>query len=115
MKDPGKWEFPGGKVEPGETPEAALRREIQEELALEVEVGPLLGRGTVEGPEVAIVLDVYGARVLRGELELREHARARWLHAGELAPLEWAAADIPIVPAVEAWLRQLEGEHRIHP
>jgi UPF0271 protein len=96
----GKWEFPGGKVEPGEDAAAALARELAEELGLAVEVGAFLGRGTalVEGRR--IVLDVLRARraVAGGEIRLREHDRAGWFPASELAELDWPEADLPILP-----------------
>lgn len=101
----GKWEFPGGKVEPGESPPAALLREIEEELGLVVAVGQKLGEsvGVFDGKHV--MLEVYLATVTRGVLELREHAATQWASADELAGFDWAEADVPIVGAVAAWMR----------
>jgi 8-oxo-dGTP diphosphatase len=101
----GQWEFPGGKVEPGEDPRAALRREIREELGLDVEVGDLLARGEALERTRRIVLDVYLADVTGGELALSEHAAATWVGADELYALDWAAADVPVLGALEARLR----------
>ena len=100
MSAPLKWEFPGGKVEAGESPPQALRREILEELAIEIEVLELLGQGAVAEAERRIVLDVYRARITGGALELREHRACRWLAAAELDALDWAEADLPILPRV---------------
>jgi 8-oxo-dGTP diphosphatase len=106
MSLPGKWEFPGGKVEPGETPESALAREISEELGLVVDVGEQLGSGTARAGSKSIRLDVYAARIQSGELVLREHAQIRWATASELASFDWAEADVPSVAPVAAWLAQ---------
>ena len=105
MSLPGKWEFPGGKVELGETPEAALRREIAEELGLDVQVHELLGTGTATAGNKLITLDVYAASVSSGALVLREHARAVWASAEELYGFDWAEADVPSLAAVVARLR----------
>jgi 8-oxo-dGTP diphosphatase len=101
----GKWEFVGGKVEPGEDPRRALAREVAEELGLVVAVGAHLGRGTAETGGRRIVLDVYLARAAGGRLRLAEHAAAAWVSADELAGLDWAAADVPVLPALAAHLR----------
>jgi len=104
MSLPGKWEFPGGKVEAGESPQAALSREIFEELGLDVQVHELLGSGTAMAGTKRIVLDVYAASVLSGTLVLREHARAVWASVQELPGFDWAEADIPSLAAVAARL-----------
>jgi 8-oxo-dGTP diphosphatase len=96
----GLWEFPGGKVEAGETPEAALAREIQEELGLTIRVLEHLGRGTADLGPRSIVLDVYEARLEHGTLVMTEHSDVRWASEDELRALAWASADVPVVPAV---------------
>lgn len=106
MSEPGKWEFPGGKVEPGERPEDALRREVLEELDLEIEIGPWLGCGSSISAERRISLQVYVAYPRSTDIQLREHRRYLWGHAEELLQLDWAAADLPIVPLLISWLER---------
>jgi 8-oxo-dGTP diphosphatase len=101
----GKWEFPGGKVEPGESPEAALRREIREELGVDIDVAERLGTGSARVGDKVIRLDVYAAFLRGGEPSLSEHSRIAWVSADELSSYDWAEADVPSVPAVAAWLR----------
>jgi len=101
----GKWEFPGGKVEAGESPTAALAREIAEELGLQVMVAQLLGTGTAKVGERTIRLDVYAATIVSGNLALREHAQVMWASADELEQFDWAEADMPCVAPVKEWLR----------
>jgi 8-oxo-dGTP diphosphatase len=104
----GKWEFPGGKVEAGESPQAALAREIAEELGLEIAVGPLLGGGTATVGSRVIRLDVYAATVTAGTVSLREHAQLAWATADELPGFDWAEADLPCLSPVAAWLRGVQ-------
>lgn len=106
----GKWEFPGGKVEPGESPSAALAREIAEELGLEIRVGELLGSGTATVGTRLIALDVYAAAVTAGSLSLREHAQITWATADDLPNFDWAEADVPCLAPVAAWLRRVRAE-----
>lgn len=105
MPLPGAWELPGGKVEPGEDPREALRREIAEELGIRVEVGEFLGQGSARAGGRLVQLDVYLARWQSGEIALAEHQGWRWVSAEELPALAWAAADLPVLPALDAHLR----------
>lgn len=94
----GKWEFPGGKVDAGEAPEAALVREIHEELGVRIQVGPLLHRASTPVGDVVIDLACYRAS-LNGEAPLTstDHDDLRWLLPSELRALDWAEPDIPAV------------------
>jgi len=105
MSSPLSWEFPGGKVEEGEQPSAALERELGEELGIDVVVKDLAGTGRSLSPEREIVLDVYFAELERGEPHPHEHAEIAWLRPGELEGLDWAEPDVPIVSRVMARLR----------
>ena len=92
-----KWEFPGGKIESGENREQALKREIREEL--DVEIGNLDYFMTVEHtyPDFHLVMHAYTCSIAKGEPVLKEHIALKWLRVEELDQLDWAAADIPIV------------------
>ena len=100
MRMPLQWEFPGGKVEPDEDPRAALQRELAEELGLSVEVHELIGSGEAH----LVRLDVYRVELVAGEPLPVEHAQVAWLGPKELGDLDWAEADVPIVPRVAALL-----------
>lgn len=99
------WEFPGGKVEPGESPPEALRREIREELGVEIEVRELLGTGRAPHGEREIELAVYLCRIVGGEPHPHEHDAVRWLGPDELGDLDWAPADVPLLAPLAAVLR----------
>mgnify|MGYP003336277804 CR=1 FL=1 len=92
-----KWEFPGGKVELQESLHAALQREIEEELALEIRVRDLIQVVQHAYPDFDLTMHVFFCDLLRGDLTLREHIDYRWLSVAELSDLDWAAADVPIV------------------
>lgn len=103
MMPPLKWEFPGGKVEPGESEEDCLKRECREELNLEVEVLERLTPSLYVQPTGRrLTLIPFRCRRVAGEVVLSEHADARWLPPQHLRGLDWAPADVPIV---EEYLR----------
>jgi len=113
MSLPGKWEFPGGKIERGEAPTAALARELGEELGIRAEIGDWLGRGESVGVGGYILLDVYVASTAVREFRLREHSQVRWVDMTALDELDWAQADIPLLPAVRARLRGTTNKERV--
>ncbi|MGY3127298.1 8-oxo-dGTP diphosphatase [Agrococcus sp. UYP33] len=98
----GMWEFPGGKVELGEAPQAALQREIDEELECEVHVGAHVATTTHEYDFGVVTLTTYYCDLLSGEPVLTEHAEVRWLAPADLSSLEWAPADVPAVNQIQA-------------
>ncbi len=98
----GGWEFPGGKLEPGETPRQALARELREELGIEAEVGDYLLTVEYDYPEFHLHMDCYLAAVAAGKLTLREHSACRWLHRQELDALPWLPADLQLVAYLQA-------------
>lgn len=105
----GLWEFPGGKVEPGESQLAALGRECAEELGVVVEAGDFLGEVPLDGvvgggPRGASTMRVWAARIVSGEPVAHEHAALRWVAVDELDDVEWIAADRPLLPAVRTLL-----------
>ena len=100
----GKWEFPGGKVDPGETEQQALVRECQEELGVNVEVGPRVG-ADISMLGGSAILKVYLATLVNGDQPLPlEHSDLRWLAVDELDSVPWLPADAPIAAALEPLL-----------
>jgi 8-oxo-dGTP diphosphatase len=97
MKLPFKWEFPGGKIESGESKEDCLKREIKEELGLSIEIVSTLKAVKYHYPEFSICLYPFVCRLNGGKLLLAEHAQAIWVTKEELPNYDWAEADIPIV------------------
>lgn len=94
------WEFPGGKIEPGETPQAALVREIREELAVTVEVGELIRTIEYDYPDFHLSMDCFWCRIVNGEPALREHEAARWLAPWELDSVAWLPADLELLAEI---------------
>ena len=97
-----RWEFPGGKMEPGEAPDAALVREIREELATEIKVGDLIKTVDTDYPDFHIKMHVYWCTVLSGDLTLLEHEAAKWLDIDDSLPgaVDWLPADMEVVQAI---------------
>ncbi len=97
----GKWEFPGGKVEPGETPQQALVREIQEELAVKIEVGELIDTIEYDYPAFHLSMDCFWCNIVDGEIILKEAEAAKWLHKDELYSVNWLPADIALIKKIQ--------------
>lgn len=96
----GHWEFPGGKIELGETPEQCLQRELKEEFIVESEVGEFVAESIFDYGDKRIRLLAYKVKHLSGEFQLIDHDEIRWLPIEELDSLKWAPADIPIIEAL---------------
>ncbi|MCR5724636.1 MAG: (deoxy)nucleoside triphosphate pyrophosphohydrolase [Treponema sp.] len=99
------WEFPGGKIEAGESPEAALAREIREELATEISVGDYIDTIEYDYPAFHLSMRCYECSILSGKLELLEHENAKWLTCESLRSVKWLPADVIILDKVATFLR----------
>ena len=91
------WEFPGGKIKNGETPQEALKREIMEELDTQIEVGTLIDTIEYDYSDFHLSMDCFWCEIVRGNLVLKEHENAKWLTKEQLQDVEWLPADIKLI------------------
>lgn len=101
----GQWEFPGGKIEAGESSQTALIREIKEELAADIAVGPLIDTIEYDYPTFHLSMDCFWCVVTSGTIKLLEAQDARWLNKNELASVQWLPADVSLIEKVSAVLQ----------
>ena len=106
------WEFPGGKIEPGEDPRDALRREIMEELRTGIEAGELLTTIEYDYPAFHLSMQCFWAHITEGSPVLLEHEAARWLKEDELDSVEWLPADLEVIGLIRKELADPEGKSR---
>ena len=102
----GGWEFPGGKIEDGETPEVALKREISEELETRIRVGELIDTIEYDYPNFHLSMDCFWCEIVSGKLVLKEHEAARWLDKENLYSVEWLPADVSLIEKIALKLQE---------
>lgn len=106
----GMWEFPGGKIEPGESREDALKREIQEELGVDIYIKELLCTTEYDYPTFHLTMHCYLCSVASGEIELQEHKSAQWLTAETLDTIEWLPADKDVIDKLKTFINETSNK-----
>ena len=101
MSMPLKWEFPGGKIDEGESPQECLKRELIEELGVEASTGQALATATHHYPSFSVTLYPFICEIISGEITLHEHSAMVWLPVEELHMLDWAEADLPVIKNIK--------------